>query len=838
MSFVTSISPQYILLNANLPLMNATAAPLINVLTNDTWGIHISAQDTAHGQLSAGPAPITKLTTVGGKSGPSAGGKGKATTTAKAGTGASKDTAIASITHTKEALSTGLYTNIVQPHKTLDCLKVLCDIISPPELSTGSNKGNKNNKSINSKKSKGPVEPAGIIRTSQITTIAVLGFTHAHMCLESINILSKLLSHVAPSLTDLNLSFAYTGQNGAICLKDALLSSSCQLIRLAIAGNNLSDNGIEMLSHGLKSNKTLTYLDIRSNQITSSGLRRLCSALTATNQPSFKVTGTDTVASSSSFAVLSSTTSSLYGYSGNMTLSLIDLSGNILSQADILNSEKSLRDWGVGTTLKFIPQYPGYYTHAVNGNGNGNSNGNTSIDIYKTSMSIPHPIGTYELYIQPNKIISKMACDMLCPGAILYTIDLRYVNTHYAYHTEHPIVIEWNMRPSSETTTTSKDTNNGTGGPSNPCESPWLLEPTKLRWELRLETPVSDIVIMRGQVSASACIFNQQGEESTWAQCRAIAYNVPSKGHFIITVYTVEGTHVPTKIESCNLTMYSIPPMEYNAVGGDFSGWDHSFNGILSVSPTIRERWVDWTAEHGTGLIGFTPMRALHWNLPSTATVTATSSCAKISWSSRLIPIGGSGSGSGSGAQDATMGYSWIIILVSGGISSGKSQIVSQGTCFSSSTDITDTTDAIDGSSALHTVLQAWSWKTFHIVIPKEYILCTGDILIVAAKPLNPNENSITAKTGSGSEGGEGGSCTVDMKSCTLWCAAPASHDTEPMDCTDIRTDTDIDNTVNNTHNRVLKVAVPVLGLNGEYQDRSVDCGLGVFALHNTYLDL
>lgn len=81
------------------------------------------------------------------------------------------------------------------------------------------------------------------------------------------------MSHLAPTLTDLDLSFAYMGFPGAqVCalfapirrkaiahcdlfeqvLRSVLGDATCQLVRLGLAGNALGDAGLGVLSSGLK----------------------------------------------------------------------------------------------------------------------------------------------------------------------------------------------------------------------------------------------------------------------------------------------------------------------------------------------------------------------------------------------------------------------------------------------------------------------------------------------------------------------------------------------------------------------------------------------------------
>jgi len=58
--------------------------------------------------------------------------------------------------------------------------------------------------------------------------------------------LKRVLQLAAPTLTDLDLSFAYTGYHGAEALAAVLARSDCQLVRLGLAGNAMGDQALEV----------------------------------------------------------------------------------------------------------------------------------------------------------------------------------------------------------------------------------------------------------------------------------------------------------------------------------------------------------------------------------------------------------------------------------------------------------------------------------------------------------------------------------------------------------------------------------------------------------------
>jgi hypothetical protein len=92
--------------------------------------------------------------------------------------------------------------------------------------------------------------------------MSVLGLTDAALSKSTLELLKTTLKLTVASLTELDLTYAYTGQAGASIVRDALLDPHCQLIRLGLAGNSLRDRGVEIVHAGLVKSSTLTYLGI------------------------------------------------------------------------------------------------------------------------------------------------------------------------------------------------------------------------------------------------------------------------------------------------------------------------------------------------------------------------------------------------------------------------------------------------------------------------------------------------------------------------------------------------------------------------------------------------
>lgn len=134
----------------------------------------------------------------------------------------------------------------------------------------------------------GSVIPKSTVRRQSssggaVPPLAVLGLTGAQLGRTTLTLLQQVLLVYADSLTDLDLSWALIGASGAELLAAALLTTSngCQLVRLALTGNAIADFGCQCLSKVLVSNRSLTHLDVRSNDLHDASLRSLSECLSA-----------------------------------------------------------------------------------------------------------------------------------------------------------------------------------------------------------------------------------------------------------------------------------------------------------------------------------------------------------------------------------------------------------------------------------------------------------------------------------------------------------------------------------------------------------------------------
>jgi hypothetical protein len=132
----------------------------------------------------------------------------------------------------------------------------------------------------------------------------------------------------------------------------------------------------------------------------------------------------------------------------------------------------------------------------------------------------------------------------------------------------------------------------------------------------------------------------------------------------------------------------------------------------------------------------------------------------------------------------------------------------------------------------LQEVLTAWAWRRVEAVVAGA--VCAGDLLVVAAKPVDPMEGSVVSSD-------DAAPCIVDMKNCMLWVSADVSGLDENGDAIKSASEAGSDALSNQNHNPNARSGlniVPTVGPNGETLDMSVDCAMGVFVQHNMALDL
>lgn len=106
-----------------------------------------------------------------------------------------------------------------------------------------------------------------------------LAMTGCQLSKRSLQGLEACLPLLLPSLTDLDLSFAYAGQHLAQVLAAVLGKTDCMLIRLGLRGNLLGDGGACLLLGAMTNSCTLTHCDLSHNCLTSLTLTKLLSLI-------------------------------------------------------------------------------------------------------------------------------------------------------------------------------------------------------------------------------------------------------------------------------------------------------------------------------------------------------------------------------------------------------------------------------------------------------------------------------------------------------------------------------------------------------------------------------
>jgi hypothetical protein len=723
-------TPQYINISGNTPMATVDLTPLLKNFTDSTWGIICSLQDQSHGQVSE----------AGGHGHDSASKKSGGT--AKAKKGASK---------APEAI----YSSGHEPKKALSFLTHLLSTLNPAGSHSGSDGTNKKTaggksapakaKNAAGKKAAGAGDGAGapgIIRTSSITTLSVFGLTCNYLCIESVSMLGSILDAAAPSMTDLDLSFSYIGVNGCKMLRQALSSKGCQLVRLGLTGNNIGDAGADELGLGLRQNRTLTYLDIRSNTLEPQGLRSLCFSLTGAALGGFD--GQKRKESKTS---------------PNNVLFHIDLRGNLLPETSVHAARNALQDWGLSTHLQSGPQY-----QPVGGS-------NATDDSFAPVMFDSAPANTasgpiIKLYQQPAKRSVGFSVGMGDPSgggiyagrvdgvhlAALYTIDLKFVNSHFLSRDNHCLRLEWSMRPVAE-----KTSENG----KDVSES-WLMAPYKLGWDVLFVTATSSKVLVTGTLSSGSSLSSQHSMDAHWARCMTLVRDdIPMTGTLVIRAVALDdgSARVPAAIEACDCTIVSVPSAGYRAEGGDFFNWAPADCSTVSLSTTNLDEPSQSVAMRVlnskvvTGIEDFSFLRVLkHGGLQERPLTNV-----KMCWSSKLVSDGGSGGNSALRHDIKGLGYEWVVLVEQA--LRGNVIEVARGEC-SMVTDHGD--DNMDSpQDDIENVLSPWRWLATETELSQP-VGC-GDNVILLARVKSLYEGSLVKEESLGRP-----ACSVVARNCVL----------------------------------------------------------------------
>ena len=158
-------------------------------------------------------------------------------------------------------------------------------------------------------------------RPGGLQLLTSFGLTDAQLSKESISQLGITIKATRASLTDLDLSRTYMSLAGADMIKEALTAAGTNLIRLCATGNAFGDVGAATIAESVAVNRTLTHLDLSSNDITMRGLAVLSDACIA-----------------------------------NPVMHTLDIRCNLLSRQDIKSVESKLHQRGAFVSLKWEPE--------------------------------------------------------------------------------------------------------------------------------------------------------------------------------------------------------------------------------------------------------------------------------------------------------------------------------------------------------------------------------------------------------------------------------------------------------------------------------------------------
>lgn len=232
------------------------------------------------------------------------------------------------------------------------------------------------------------VDKNTITRNDGLTLMSIFGLTNAMLCKESIVNMGKIFKLSIATLTDIDLSFSYMGCYGALMLEEILSHKECQIVTLNISGNAIGDSGAQILSNSLVKNNTLTNLNVRSNNISDSGLMQFINVLKNKNR----------------------------------ILTVIDFSGNFISDVAYLKGYELLKNVGSKVIIR---------------------RNISNVSLFKPQKD--DALNTTDIVYEIPFLVTKLVTSD--GDACLYSIDVKNINSHYKNHENHPIFIEWSCKP-------------------------------------------------------------------------------------------------------------------------------------------------------------------------------------------------------------------------------------------------------------------------------------------------------------------------------------------------------------------------------------------------------
>ena len=446
-------------------------------------------------------------------------------------------------------------------------------------------------------------------RPGGLQAMSVLGLTDACLSRTSIDLLKTTLKISISSLTDLDLSYSFLGSYGAVMIGDGLALGGSQIIRLGLTGNHLGDGGMTIISNSLLSTKTLTYLDIRSNQITDGGLQSLVQVLKLQKGN-----------------IPSSTNIQAHRLShGNcLTLSTVRLSGNFISERAMSRAEKTIRSTGRDLKLFFAGESLQLAHQGIEDPSNSGREISCIAAIYYSPQIVCHDL----LYREGAE-------------RKIYGIDIKYV---HPLRESEALVMEWYARIEEDFLGKTK-----------------LIPPMvqiDRREHMNDDYKIVTNLDIRGIYFEVKCV-GSKGKctgaltyvtsliglgSGGWVQFRSSTYGpLPARGS--IEIWAISKGQVETRLECRSLVVSKVLLSRsslvesdssttyrhidsnklldrYHVVGGDVPYWSLGTNSLISKN-LIEELnscgyWTSFkskTAVDANGFLseGHTPLRALQW---------------------------------------------------------------------------------------------------------------------------------------------------------------------------------------------------------------------------------
>ena len=581
-------TPQYLCLDGNMPLsLSTNFSDVMHLLTERTWGLSVSLQDM---------------------------------------------TVIEDDNKKKQSNSKSKLDFVGGPKRALGCHSFLSALNGSytqgsDDVSKGTTKTSASAKSATKKGvANARVRPVDH-RPGGLQLMAHLGLTDGQLSPDTVAVLGDTLRLAASSLTDLDISRSYTSLAGAAVLRDALDNPNCNLVRVCAAGNAFGDAGVVIIADGLRANKTLTYLDVCSND--------------------FNINGLD--------ALIKATTSS-------KVMTCLDVRGNRLSRMDILSAEETLVSKGCAAVIKWqvLPRKSA-----------------------AAAPACPATAATTKVLYSARPVVSRELSSTQGGVRMLGADSMKLsANADSSEDDGKPLLLRWTARVVSLSGSSSSSSRLSTSRAN--ATTAGSTDGVSLEWQLRMRSSATDdYVVASGRLSELSDLLPQSEHKrdcsSKWVECRAVVTEKIRKGS--LELWLNLGTAAGGRTRRAVAEVHSFSVETWGAtenipVCGDLAAWSAPSNALNSRSVLSGlDPFV------GSSLASALPpghelARALVWSGFST-TEASVAFEAKLS-SMSAVGAASSSSSPSKGAPPSGLFYRWAVTVLS---SHGSAEVVAEGTC-------------------------------------------------------------------------------------------------------------------------------------------------------------